>query len=304
MGSLDGKVILITGAARGQGRAHAVSAAREGADVVLLDVCAQIEEMRYQLGTENDLAKTQKLVEEQGRRAISVVGDVRDQSSLDSAVALGLETFGHLDGAIANAGVWDLCPPVWEITEELYTVIVDTVMGGVFRTIKAVSPHLVERRTGAIVVIASVGGLEPTQAFTPYIAAKHGAIGLMKNAALELAPHNVRCNAICPGPVDTKIWDNPMGYGLFVPPGVEATREIALDTVYHSSALAGRSALPPEAISNAAVFLLSDLAEHITGVALPVDAGHLLLGRFNHAPIKNGAEAERHRPPAVSPDDL
>lgn len=130
MGLLDGKVIFITGAARGQGRAHAVTAAREGADVVLLDVCGQIDGMRYQLATEEDLAKTRKLVEEQGRRAITVVGDVRDQGALDSAVALGIEEFGQVDGAIANAGVWDLSPPAWEITEELYTVVVDTVRGG------------------------------------------------------------------------------------------------------------------------------------------------------------------------------
>lgn len=129
MGLLDGKVIFITGAARGQGRAHAVTAAREGADVVLLDVCGQIDGMRYQLATEEDLAKTRKLVEEQGRRAITVVGDVRDQGALDSAVALGIEEFGQVDGAIANAGVWDLSPPAWEITEELYTVVVDTVRG-------------------------------------------------------------------------------------------------------------------------------------------------------------------------------
>ena len=126
----------------------------------------------------------------------------------------------------------------------------------------------------------------------------------MKNAALELAPYNVRCNAVCPGAVDAKIWDNSMGYGLFVPPGVEANRDLALDAVYHYSPLAGRSALPPNVSSNAAVFLLSDLAEHITGVALPVDAGHLLMPGFNHVPVKTGAEAERHRPPAVSPDDL
>lgn len=304
MNSLDGKVIFITGAARGQGRAHAVTAAREGADVVLLDVCAPIEGVRYELGTPDDLAKTQKLVEAQGRRAVSVQADVRDQSALDSAVALGLEMFGHIDGVIANAGVWDLSPAVWEVDEELYTVIVDIVMGGVFRTIKAVAPHLVERRSGSVVVIASVGGMEPAAGFTAYVAAKHGVLGLMKNAALDLAPHNVRCNAVCPGAVDTKIWDNPMGYGLFVPPGEQIGRETALDAVYQYSALAGRTALPPNASSNAAVFLLSDMAEHITGVALPVDAGHLLLPGFNHAPIRTGAEAERYQPPAFSPDDL
>ena len=167
MGSLDDKVIFITGAARGQGRAHAVTAAREGADVVLLDVCGQIDGIRYPLATEDDLIKTQKLVEERGRCAVAVVGDVRDQGALDSAVALGLESFGRIDGAIANAGVWDLSPPAWKITEELYTLIVDTVMGGVFRTIKAVSPHLVERRTGAIVVSPRWADLNRPRASPP-----------------------------------------------------------------------------------------------------------------------------------------
>lgn len=304
MNLLDGQVVFITGAGRGQGRSQAVTAARNGADVVLLDICAPIDGVRYDLATESDLAETRKAVEALGRRAVSTIGDVRDQDAVDSAVRLGLDEFGHIDGVIANAGVWDLGPSLWDTTEESWTTIQDVVLGGVFRTIKAVAPHLMERRTGSIVVISSVGGLEATAGYTSYIAAKHGTVGLMKNAALELAPHNVRCNAVCPGAIDTKIWDNPMGHKLFVEPGADANRDVALSGCYGFPALAGRSALPAEATSNAAVWLLSDMAEHVTGVALPVDAGHLLQVGYNMSPQTTGTEADRYRRPTQSPDDL
>ena len=304
MGLLDGKVVFITGAARGQGRAHAVTAAKEGADVVITDICEPIDGVRYELANKDDLAKTQALVEQTGRRVVSAVADVRDQDALDRAVALGLDTFGRLDAVIANAGVWDLGPKAWETSEQMWTTVTDVVLGGTFRTIKATAPHLVAERSGAIVCIASVGGIEATAGYTAYITAKHGVIGLMQNTALEIAEYNVRCNAVCPGAVDAKIWDNPMGHGLFVPPGEPASRDIAVGIIYGYAPLAGRSALPPNATSNAACWLLSDYSEHITGVALPVDAGHLLLPGVNFAPQTEGAEADRYRPPAQAPDDL
>ncbi|MDV7351954.1 SDR family NAD(P)-dependent oxidoreductase [Rhodococcus oxybenzonivorans] len=218
MGLLDGKVVFITGAARGQGRAHAVTAAKEGADVIITDICSPVDGIRYALASKEDLDKTQALVEKEGRRAVTAVADVRDQASLDAAVALGLDAFGRLDAVIANAGLWDLGPKSWEITEQMWTTVTDVVLGGTFRTIKATAPHLVEQRGGAIVCIASVGGLEATAGYTHYITAKHGVLGLMKNTALEIAEYNVRCNAVCPGAVDAKIWDNPMGHQLFVAP--------------------------------------------------------------------------------------
>ena len=146
--------------------------------------------------------------------------------------------------------------------------------------------------------------MEATPGYATYITAKHGIIGLTKQAALELAPLNVRVNAVCPGAVDAKIWDNPMGYGLFTAPGQEGSRDVVLEAGFGYAPLAGRSFLPPSAIANAAVWLLSDLAEHITGVALPVDAGHLIQVGYNMAPQTTGPEADRHRPPAQSPDDL
>ncbi|MDV7242635.1 MULTISPECIES: mycofactocin-coupled SDR family oxidoreductase [Rhodococcus] len=304
MGLLDGKVVFITGAARGQGRAHAVTAAKEGADVIITDICSPVDGIRYALASKEDLDKTQALVEKQGRRAVSALADVRDQGALDAAVALGLDAFGRLDAVIANAGLWDLGPKSWEITEQMWTTVTDVVLGGTFRTIKATAPHLVEQRGGAIVCIASVGGLEATAGYTHYITAKHGVLGLMKNTALEIAEYNVRCNAVCPGAVDAKIWDNPMGHQLFVAPGETANRDVAIAATYGYAPLAGRPALPPNATSNAACWLLSDYAEHITGVALPVDAGHLLLPGVNFAPQTEGPEADRYRSPAQSPDDL
>lgn len=302
MGTLDGKVVLVTGAGRGQGRSHALTAAREGADVVLLDVCGPIDSINYELATKADLETTAERVRALGRAAVTAVADIRDQAAIDAAVRAGLDEFGRIDCAIANAGLWDLGPTVWETTEESWRTVVDVVLSGTWRTIKAVAPHLVERRAGSIVLIASVGGLETGPGYTSYIAAKHGVLGLMKNAALELAPHNVRVNAVCPGAVDAKIWDNPMGHALFAPPGTPGDRAVATEGAYGYAPLAGRSWLPPQATSNAAVWLLSDLAEHVTGVALPVDAGHLIQVGYNMAPQTTGAEADRYRPPTESPD--
>lgn len=303
MGMLDGKVVLITGAARGQGRSHAVSAAREGADVIALDVCAPIEGVRFDLASKADLEQTQQEVEALDRRCVAEVADVRDQAALDSVVAQGFEAFGRIDGVVANAGLWDLGPMLWETTEESWSTVLDVVLSGVWRTIKSAAPILLAQRSGSVVVISSANGFEAGLTYTSYVAAKHGVIGLMRNAALEMAPHNVRCNAVCPGVIDTKIWDNPMGHAMFVPPGTPGTRAAALEGCYGAAALVGRGALPSQATSNAVCWLLSDLAEHITGVALPVDGGHLIQPGWNMAPQTTGPEADRYRAPINSPDE-
>lgn len=298
MGTLDGKTIVISGAARGQGRSHALSIAGEGGNVIALDICGQIDGLSYPLASEEDMAATVAAVEEAGGGIVARTADVRDQDAIDAAVAAGVAEFGGIDGAVANAGLWDLGPTLWETTEELWGTVIDASLSGAWRLIKSVSPHLIERRAGSVVVISSINGIEAADGYGSYVVAKHGLIGLTRQAAYELAKHNVRVNAIAPGAMDTRIWNNEMGYKLF---GAE-TRADAINTVYGFAPLAGRSALPAQATSNAVVWLLSELADQVTGIVLPIDAGHLLQPGWNPEPQMEGAEADRHRPPAVAPE--
>jgi NAD(P)-dependent dehydrogenase (short-subunit alcohol dehydrogenase family) len=159
---LEGKVALITGAARGQGRAHAITCAREGADVVLLDTTDQIASVTYRMASRDDLDETVTQVEKLDRRAVAVEGDVRDQAALDRAVAEGLDAFGRIDILIANAGIWTTAP-LWELPESAWEDMVGVNLTGVWKSIKAVAPHMIGRRSGSIVVTSSVNGLEPGQ---------------------------------------------------------------------------------------------------------------------------------------------
>jgi SDR family mycofactocin-dependent oxidoreductase len=284
MGLLDGKTVFITGAARGQGRAHALTSAREGADVLLLDVPEAISAVQYPLGTEADLDVTKKEVEALGRRAITVTGDVRSQATLDQAVAHGISELGKIDIVIANAGVWNLAP-FWEITAEAWQAMIGTNLTGVWQTLKAVAPHMIERESGSIVITTSMNAHEGGPNFAHYTAAKHGLLGLMRTVALELAPFGIRCNAVSPGAIRTPMNDHQIGYDMMA--GHEGgTEDDYIAGGYSYAALKGHSMLPPEVIADAALFLNSELASAITGVALPVDAGHLLLTGFNHSPTK------------------
>jgi len=300
MGQLTGKTILVTGAGRGQGRAYALAAAREGADIIAIDVAAPIMEVRYPLASADDLADTAKSIEELNRRVVSEAVDVRDSAALDAIVARGLDEFGAIDGVVANAGVLDWDCRFWEITDVMWSTVIDINLTGVWRTLRAVAPSMIAARAGSLVVVASINSFEPAFDYAGYVTAKHGLLGLMRNAALELAEHNIRCNAVCPGAIDTRIWNNDMGYAKFSPNGPR-TRAAAIDAAYTFPALAGRSALPPEAVSSAACWLLSGQSEHVTGIALPVDGGHLIQPGWNMAPMREGAEAERYRPPQDVP---
>lgn len=284
MGLLDGKVILITGGARGQGRAHAVVSATAGADVAVVDIADQIGSVNYKMAITSDLEETVRQVEATGRRALSRVADVRDQSQLDDAVHATIEAFGKIDILIANAGIWTQ-GPFWELTEEQWSEMIDVNLSGVWRSAKAVVPHMIANGSGSIVVIASVNGLEPGLNFSHYVSAKHGVIGLMKNIALELAPHGVRCNAISPGAILTPMADHQDAWDLFAGhPG--GTKEEMIASGRHYGALKGTTFLAPEVIANAALFLNSELAAMVTGATLPVDAGHLLMPGMNLNPVE------------------
>jgi SDR family mycofactocin-dependent oxidoreductase len=284
MGMLDGKVALITGAARGQGRAHAVTCAREGADVIVVDINEQMETVRYAMATTDDLAETVRQVEALDRRAVSMTADVRDQAQLDAAVSRGIAELGQLDILIANAGIWALAP-FWKLTEQQWDEMLGVNLTGVWKSAKAVTPHMIERQSGSIVITSSVNGLEPGANYAHYVTSKHGLIGLMRNIALELAPHNIRCNAINPGAILTPMTDHQRAWDQFAGhPG--GTRENLLEGGRHYHALKGASFLDPQVIADTALYLNSDLAATVTGVTIPVDAGHMILPGYNHAPVR------------------
>jgi SDR family mycofactocin-dependent oxidoreductase len=284
MARLDGKVVLITGAARGQGRAHALTLAREGADIIGIDIAKDVDTVPYGLASSDELEETAARIEEMDRRALFLTADVRQQDQLDDVVARGIEEFGKIDILIANAGIYSQAN-FWEMTDDMWQDMIDINLTGVWRSAKAVAPHMIERRQGAMVLTSSVNGFKPGYQLSHYVAAKHGVIGLMRNFANELAPYNVRCNAVCPGAIDTTMLNNPPQYERFAGKK-DGTREEAFESVRHFHLLTGRSMLPPETVSNGILYLVSDEAEHVTGVALPVDAGHLAMDGYNPYPSK------------------
>jgi SDR family mycofactocin-dependent oxidoreductase len=284
MALLDGKVALITGAARGQGRAHAVTSAREGAAVVLVDIADQMKTVPYAMATHEDLEETVRQVEVLGGRALSIAADVRSQAELDEAVSRGIAEFGKIDILMANAGIWTT-GPFWELSEQSWDEMIGVNLTGVWKSAKAVAQHMITRQAGSIVITSSTNGLEAGLNYAHYVSAKHGVIGLMKNIALELAPHGVRCNAICPGAILTPMnnhqasWDMIAGH----PGGTEADM---LEGGLHFGALKHQGFLAPQVIADTALYLNSELAASVTGVTIPVDAGHTLLAGFNHNPVK------------------
>lgn len=285
MPDLTGHVALVTGAARGQGRAHALALAEAGADVVTLDACAPIATAPYPLAEPAELAAVAKEIEALDRRAVPIQCDIRSSTGLADAVTQALDTFGRLDILVANAGIWAL-GNLWEITDEAWEEMIDVNLTGAWRTLKAVVPTMIEQRRGAVVLTSSVNGFEAGAGMTHYVAAKHGVLGLMRNAALELGRYNIRCNAVCPGIVDTRMNDWPGAYDMMAghSGGTNADRIYA---AHNWSTLAGRGLLAPETVSRAVVWLASDDARDITGVALPVDGGHAVLPGSNPDPVRD-----------------
>ncbi|MEJ2865281.1 mycofactocin-coupled SDR family oxidoreductase [Actinomycetospora flava] len=273
-GRMEGKVVLVTGAARGQGRSHAVRLAQEGADVVAVDLCAGIDTVvgKYPPATREDLDETVALVEKLDRRVVARVADVRDQAALDGAVADGIAELGRLDGVVANAGIASY-GRAWELDETTWQDMLDVNLTGVWHTAKAAIPHLIEgERGGAMVFTSSIGGFKGIQRVGHYVSAKHGVVGLMRNLANELAPYRVRVNTVHPTNVDTHMIQNPGTWGMFAPGDPEPTQEKAIPGFTSLNALE-IPWIESVDVSNAVLFLLSDEARYITGATLPVDAG-------------------------------
>jgi (+)-trans-carveol dehydrogenase len=272
MGRVQGKVALVTGAGRGQGRSHAVRLAEEGADIIAVDICADVEGIRYSMATPEDLAQTAKLVEDCDRRVVTAVADVRDYGRLKAAVDEGVATLGRLDIVAANAGVTSYYPS-WKLPEEGWDAVVDTNLKGVWHTCKAAIPHLIDGgRGGAIIITSSTAGLRGIANLAHYSAAKTGLVGLMRTMAGELAPHNIRVNTVHPTAVDTDMVHNKATYDLFIPEPSDRNRDGVAGPMQALNMLP----IPwvdPRDISNAVLFLASDEGRYITGARLPVDAG-------------------------------
>ena len=249
-----------------------------------MDIADQMGTVPYKMATQGDLDETVSQVEALDRRILAIKADVRDQQQLDQAVAQGIAEFGKIDILIANAGIWTMAP-FWELTEDQWDEMIGVNLTGVWKSAKAVAPHMIERQTGSIVITSSTNGLEAGLNYAHYVAVKHGVIGLMKNIALELAPYGIRCNSINPGAIKTPMTDHQGTWDMFAGhPG--GTEQDMIEGGYSFTALKGTSFMDPQVIANTALYLNSELAAKVTGVTIPVDAGHLILTGINTAPVK------------------
>ncbi|MBV9318991.1 MAG: mycofactocin-coupled SDR family oxidoreductase [Mycobacterium sp.] len=275
-GRVEGKVAFITGAARGQGRAHAVRLAQEGADIIAVDICKPIESVQVPLSTPEDLAETADLVKGHNRRIYTAEVDVRDYDALKSAVDTGVEELGRLDIIVANAGIGNGGATLDRTSERDWTDMIDVNLAGVWKTVKAGVPHILAGgRGGSIILTSSVGGLKAYPHTGHYVAAKHGVVGLMRTFAVELGQHMIRVNSVHPTNVNTPLFMNEPTMRLFRPdlenPGPDDLKAVA--QMMHTLPVGW---VEPEDISNAVLFLASDESRYITGVTLPIDAGSCL----------------------------
>ena len=269
MAALAGKVAFITGAARGQGRAHAAKLASEGADIIAVDLCDQIASVPYPMGTADDLAATVKLVEDTGARIVARQADVRDRAGLRSALQAGLDEFGGLDIVVANAGIAPM-----QAGEDGWRDVIDVNLTGAHYTVEVAAPTMIAQgRGGSIVLISSSAGLagigSSDAGSIGYTAAKHGLVGLMRVYANLLAQHSIRVNSVHPAGVDTPMINNEFIRQWLAKMSAEA------DAPKDMGNALPVLVLEPEDVANAVAWLVSDAARYVTGITLPVDAGYI-----------------------------
>ena len=264
-GRVEGKVALVTGAARGQGRSHALRLAEEGADIIAVDLCAPVPGLQYPPATEEDLAETVRQVEALDRRIVASKADIRDRAALKAAIDEGVATLGRLDIVVGNAGIciiagWD------EVTPEIWDETISTNLTGTFNTVQLSVPHLIEAGGGSIILTSSAAGLKGLPFLTPYVASKFGVTGLGKAFAAELAQYSIRVNTLHPTGVATAMGE----MGEAFPPLLEKNPAVG-------GMLANMLPIQttePRDQSNAVLFLASDEARYVTALSMTVDAGN------------------------------
>ncbi|MGA7131712.1 MAG: mycofactocin-coupled SDR family oxidoreductase [Mycobacterium sp.] len=268
-GTLQGRVAFITGAARGQGRAHAARLAREGADIIALDICAPVStSISYPAATPEDLAETVRAVEVEGRKVLAREVDIRDDDALRQLVADGVEQFGRLDILVANAGVlsWGR---VWELTDEQWDTVVGVNLTGTFRTLRAVLPAMIEAGNGgSVVVVSSSAGLKATPGNGHYSASKHGLVALTNSLAIELSEFGIRVNSIHPYSVDTPMIEPDLMMQVFAkhPHYIHSFGPMLLQP---------KGFMAAGEVSDVVAWLAGDGSGTLTGAQIPVDKGVL-----------------------------
>lgn len=270
----EGKVALITGGARGQGRQHALLLAEQGVDIVVCDACAPIAAAGYAMPSVEDLEETAQLVQDLDRRVIARQVDVRDLAALEGLVAEAKQEFGRLDFVIGNAGIASYGMAL-ELSDENWHEVIEINLIGAWHTVRAAVPLVIEGgRGGAVVLTSSSAGERGLYGLVHYVSAKHGIVGMTRALANEFGQHSIRVNSVLPGTVNTPMAANDATYRLYRPdlenPTVEDCEAVML----------GLNLLPVKwveaiDISNAVAWLCSDQARYVTGVALPVDAGYV-----------------------------
>ncbi|WP_024793112.1 mycofactocin-coupled SDR family oxidoreductase [Tomitella biformata] len=261
-----GKVVFITGAARGQGRAEALKFASEGANIIAIDACAEFTSTSYPGATDSDLAETVRLVEATGQKIAATKVDVRDFDGLSAALNDGIALFGRLDVVVANAGICS-GKMSWEITAEQWQETIDVNLTGTFNTAKAAIPFLIEQgEGGSLVFTSSVSGLKGTPFTAHYVASKHGVTGLAKTMANELGEHKIRVNTVHPAGVETG-----MNLGADMPQ-LFAAHANTMGAIFQNSLPYAIS--QPEDIADVVLWVSSDEAKYITGAQIPVDFGN------------------------------
>jgi SDR family mycofactocin-dependent oxidoreductase len=266
-GRVEGKVAFITGAARGQGRSHAVRLAEEGADIIAVDICHDYASGPYGVATEVDLAETVKAVEATGRRIVAAPADIRDRDRLRAVLDAGVTELGRLDVVCANAaicvgGTWD------RVTETVWQDVIDTNLTGTWNTIVVSVPHLIAAGGGSIVCTGSTAALKGLPFLAPYVAAKHGLVGIAKAMANELGAQRIRVNTVHPAGVETPMLD------VLGPLDALIAERPELGAIYTNALPVER--ISPADVSDAVLFLASDESRYVTGLALTVDAGNTI----------------------------